>query len=123
MVSEFVIESSEGEIDQRRCTGHRLQYLLAARDHILNLEPKPTPLVITKDVVCREVKFEDLAGLVSRTGRKDLPEEISEDAEKDNYKHGKADHQQHRRDHSKGENVLTLLLYRRRLPFLYPVFR
>lgn len=112
MVAEFVIESAKRKMDERRRCGCRPYDRLSARDRVLDLESVPASLVVPEDLICREIEFKNASRVIAAFGREHLPNEESENTNKEKQEEWKAGHVQHERDDPKGERVLSPFLQR-----------
>jgi hypothetical protein len=92
--------------------------LFTARDRFVHLEPVPSSIIGTKDLVGRKIKFEDLACLVSRPGREHPDHKIGKDSKEEDNEYRNVRDDKHRGNNDHGESVLPFLPDRVREPFL-----
>src|SRR5678816_2160207 len=112
MISDFVLESTEREIDERRSSLQTMNDLLASANTVVDLEGIPPAIIISKDLVRSQVKFKDLASLTFRSGRKHPKQKVRKDPEKEDHEQRKTGDKKHRRNHTEREKVLSLFLHR-----------
>src|SRR5690242_14396248 len=108
VVAHLVVQGPKREMDKRRCSLHFGQEPFAPRYRFLDLKSVPPAFVVAQDVVSRQVKFKDLARLVPRAGRKDLPQKIGENSEEKYYEHRKPRYREHRRNYAERKEILPL---------------
>ena len=118
MIPDLVVQGPECETNQRRRSAHPLRDALSTRDRFLDLKPEPSPVVVAKYFVRRQVEFENVARFAPAGHRKHLQQQVRKDCKKEYDKHGEISDYEHRRDHAKGQHVLPFFADRRGYPFL-----